>query len=152
MVTSAIFSYYSNMTHSQAVDILKEHDIRPTLQRIEVAKAVLNKNWHLTAAALSEEVNKLYPKVARASIFNTIKLFEKQGLLKRIELSAEETYYDSNRKPHHHLIDKKKKKIYDIDLPASLENKIKEMLQKELQKKNISAPADVDINITALVR
>lgn len=140
------------MTHTQASLILKEKGIRPTLQRVEIAMVVLSQHWHLTATSLSEKVNELYPKVARASIFNTLKLFEEKGLLKKIELADDETYYDSNVEPHHHVIDKNKKKIYDIDLPKSIENKIKEVMKKEMQKQNLHLPQNLDINITAFIR
>lgn len=140
------------MTHAQASLILKEHGIRPTLQRVEIAMIVLSQHWHLTAASLSEKVNKLYPKVARASIFNTLKLFEEKGLLKRIEVSNDETYYDSNIEPHHHVIDKNEKRIYDIHLPSNIENKIKEIMKKEMQKQNLHLPDTLDINVTAFIR
>lgn len=139
------------MEQQKVAQVLQEHGIRPTLQRMEIANILFQKNRHLTAASLSDKVNQAYPKVSRASIFNTIKLFEEKGLLKRMEISEQETYYDSNIKPHHHLIDKEKKEIHDICFSQELESKIKEMMKEEIQKQNIKISKDMEINITAFL-
>lgn len=135
------------MDNNEIVKTLRDHDIRPTVQRVDIAKVIFSQNWHCTATEISEEVNKAMPRVARASIFNTIKLFEEKGLLKKLELSVAEAIYDSNIEKHHHLINKESNQVHDIKIPAELEEQLYKNIVQQASEKGLHLPAGLDIKI-----
>ena len=55
--------------------LLKERDITPTKQRLEIADLIFSKNQHFTAAALIEKVRLANLPISQATIYNTLCLF-----------------------------------------------------------------------------
>ena len=84
-------------------NLLKEKDITPTKQRLEIADLIFSKNQHFTAAALIEKVRLAHLPISQATIYNTLCLFESKGLLKTIDLQNDCKFYDTNLNSHHHL-------------------------------------------------
>ena len=100
------------------VNKLRSSGLRPTKQRILIAKNLFdrNKTFHFTIETLNKEINrKGKGKVALATVYNTVEAFTKAGYLKEILTSKSKSYYDTNIKSHHHFYDEGTKKLTDID-------------------------------------
>ena len=100
------------------VNKLRTSGLRPTKQRILIAKNLFdrNKTFHFTIETLNKEINrKGKGKVALATVYNTVEAFTKAGYLKEILTSKSKSYYDTNIKSHHHFYDEGTKKLTDID-------------------------------------
>ena len=100
------------------VNKLRTSGLRPTKQRILIAKNLFerNKTFHFTVEALNKEVNKKGKvRVSLATVYNTVEAFTKAGYLKEILASKSKSYYDTNIKSHHHFYDEGTKKLTDID-------------------------------------
>ena len=100
------------------VNKLRTSGLRPTKQRILIAKNLFerNKTFHFTVEALNKEVNKKGKvRVSLATVYNTVEAFTKAGYLKEILTSKSKSYYDTNIKSHHHFYDEGTKKLTDID-------------------------------------
>lgn len=82
--------------------MLRVSGIQPTSQRIVVAKALFAKHQHVTADHLYEALLQTGSRVSKATVYNTLKLFVENGLLREIFIDSGRTYYDSNTSHHHH--------------------------------------------------
>ena len=109
------------------VNKLRTSGLRPTKQRILIAKNLFerNKTFHFTVEALNKEVNKKGKvRVSLATVYNTVEAFTKAGYLKEILTSKSKSYYDTNIKSHHHFYDPDSKKLTDIDYQEVIMKKI----------------------------
>ena len=125
--------------------LLKEKDITPTKQRLEVADLIFSKNQHFTAAALIEKARLASLPISQATIYNTLCLFESKGLLKTIDLQNDCKFYDTNLNSHHHIYNTSNNTLTDIsddriafskipDIPKHLEVEQTEVLIKVRNK------------------
>jgi Fe2+ or Zn2+ uptake regulation protein len=102
------------MNEAQVQKLLEERRVRPSAQRVAIAKHVLCTKEHPTAEQVWRKVKADYPFVSRATVYNTLNLFVKKGLLRRYELSDAGSVFDPNCTKHHHLVDEESGKIVDI--------------------------------------
>ena len=103
------------------IDILKKlrsSGLRPTKQRVEIAKFLFerDKTFHFTVESLNKLLaKKTTSRFALATIYNTVHAFKEKGYLKQIPLNANQAYFDTNISDHHHFYDVKEKKLIDLD-------------------------------------
>ncbi len=91
-----------------------EHDILPTPQRLEVADILLRKPQHLSAEQIIDGLRDNGSTVSKATVYNTLKLFEKNGLINECIVDPERRFYDSSTHPHHHFYNVDSGKLTDI--------------------------------------
>ena len=96
------------------VQILKEHGIQPSAQRVAVAEYVLHTTEHPSADKVWAGVQKNFPMISRATVYNTLNLFVEKGLLRELHLTPDSVIFDPNTDRHHHFIDEDTGRIYDI--------------------------------------
>lgn len=89
------------MSHVSA--LLKERGITPTQQRIEIAQLLFERPQHVSAEQLLEQVNRGRGRVSKATIYNTLNLFSRKGLVREIIVDPTKVFYDSNISRHHHF-------------------------------------------------
>ena len=112
------------------IDILKKlrsSGLRPTKQRVEIAKFLFEreKTFHFTVESLNKLLTKkLASKIARATIYNTVHAFKAAGHLSEVEVRGNKTYFDTNVSNHHHFYDSETTELIDIDANDILIQKI----------------------------
>jgi Fur family transcriptional regulator, iron response regulator len=104
---------------ARARAILEQHGVRPTSQRVRVAEILLTEPRHLTAEQILGSLRESQGRVSKATVYNTLKLFVDQGLVRPIHVDPERCVYDSMMAPHHHFQDLDTGEMYDIQ-PADL--------------------------------
>ena len=103
------------------IDILKKlrsSGLRPTKQRVEIAKFLFEreKTFHFTVESLNKLlIKKLASKIALATIYNTVHAFKTAGHLSEVEVRGNKTYFDTNVSNHHHFYDSETSELIDID-------------------------------------
>jgi Fe2+ or Zn2+ uptake regulation protein len=102
----------------RSIEILREHGIQPSAQRVAVADYVLFTEDHPSADDVWTRVKKGFPMLSRATVYNTLNLFVKQGLLRELLLSEGKVVFDPKITAHHHLIDDLTGKIHDVPWDA----------------------------------
>ena len=112
-MTEKIFSY--PLDQETVISLLREHDITPTRQRLEIAQYLFQKQQHLSAEHILESVNKLDHHVSRATVYNTMGLFTKKGLVREVLVDRERVFYDSNSSPHHHIYNMDTGELKDLE-------------------------------------
>ena len=103
------------------IDILKKlrsSKLRPTKQRVEIAKFLFEreKTFHFTVESLNKLLTKKSTsKIALATIYNTVHAFKAAGHLSEVEVRGNKTYFDTNVSNHHHFYDSENSELIDID-------------------------------------
>ena len=97
---------------------LRSSGLRPTKQRVEIAKFLFEreKTFHFTIDSLNNLlVKKTTSKFALATIYNTVHAFKSAGHLSEVEVRGNKTYFDTNVSNHHHFYDSETSELIDID-------------------------------------
>jgi len=94
---------------------LRENNISPTKQRLELAEIIFSKNQHFTAADLINMAVNSDLNISQATVYNTLCLFEKRGILKTINLQNDCKFYDTNLSLHHHIYNTSSNLLTDVD-------------------------------------
>lgn len=102
------------MAHDDTVELLREHNINPSAQRVAVADYVLHTDQHPSADEIWARVKTSFPMVSRATVYNTLNLFVERGLLREFALTEGRLVFDPNLDDHHHFIDEDTGAIYDV--------------------------------------
>ena len=112
------------------VDIFKKlrtSGLRPTKQRVEIAKFLFDrdKTFHFTVEGLENFlVKKTSSKIALATIYNTVHAFKKAGHLNQVDVRGKKTYFDTNVSNHHHFYDNETSELIDIEASEIVIQKI----------------------------
>ena len=93
---------------------LVEHGIQPSAQRLAVAEYVLFTEDHPTADQVWGRVRETFPRLSRATVYNTLNLFVEKGLLQQLVLAEGSVVFDPKMEPHHHFVDQDTDEIHDI--------------------------------------
>jgi Fur family transcriptional regulator, iron response regulator len=97
---------------------LRSAGIVPTLQRLVVAAVMLERPVHMTAEQVLSMARGRLPEISRATVYATLQLFVRSGLLKELPIDGEATVFDSNTAPHHHLYDVDTGQVTDLPIGA----------------------------------
>ncbi|MDB4967009.1 MAG: Peroxide stress regulator [Myxococcales bacterium] len=99
-------------------DILREHGIQPSAQRLAVAGYVLSTDEHPSAEEVLRRAKAQLPMISRATVYNTLNLFCKKGLVRQLVLAEGNVVFDCNVELHHHFIDVDTGTIHDVPWKA----------------------------------
>ncbi len=102
------------MSRKEIVQKLKQYGVMPTSQRIEVASILLARPQHLSADQIIDKLNTRRSCVSKATVYNTLKLFSQQGLVKELNVDSSRKFYDSTTHAHHHFFHVESGKLTDI--------------------------------------
>ena len=112
---SKIYTYRPQSNFNQAIKKLSNIGIRPTKQRMILAKLLFeNGDRHISAEEIFDELKKDNRKISLATIYNTLKQFTDIGLLREINIDQKKSIYCTNHDPHYHLYIEDENKILDI--------------------------------------
>jgi Fur family iron response transcriptional regulator len=116
----------SRFRHSLKLDMIKidiparlrEHGIQPSAQRLAVAEYVLATEEHPSADQVLARAQAVLPMISRATVYNTLNLLVKRGLLRELVLSPGNVVFDCNVTQHHHFVDDATGTIHDVPWDA----------------------------------
>jgi Fur family iron response transcriptional regulator len=102
-------------TYSGVLDKLKSAGLRPTRQRLALAKLLLESGpRHVTAEELFHEARNAGIPVSLATVYNTLHQFTTVGLLREVVVDMGQSYFDTNTSHHHHFFDESTGRLTDI--------------------------------------
>lgn len=107
--------------------LLKEKGINPSIQRIKIFKALMGNKDHPTAKDIYERILREIPTLSKTTVYNTVKLFEKKGILQPLRIKEGETRYDMKAELHTHFRCRKCGNLYDLKSKESLIKKKEEI-------------------------
>ncbi len=101
--------------YSHVIDRLRAAGLRPTRQRLALAKILFEGgDRHVTAEMLHAEVLNANVRVSLATVYNTLHQFTSCGLLREIVVDASRSYFDTNTSDHHHFFMEDSGDLVDI--------------------------------------
>jgi len=103
------------MNSDQMANLMRDHDIKPTRQRLSIAVALLSRPQHLSADQVLAAVRGRGEQVSKATIYNTLGLFTRNGLLREVCVDNSKIFYDSTIRPHHHIYNIETGVLQDLD-------------------------------------
>lgn len=103
--------------------ILEEKGIKPSIQRIQIFKCLMDNKNHPTAKDIYERISKKIPTLSKTTVYNSVKLFEDKGILKPIRIKEGEARYDIGVAFHPHFRCKKCGRLFDLDKKLLVKDK-----------------------------
>src|SRR5688500_19844898 len=98
-----------------ALDRLQQAGLRPTRQRLALARLLFDKaERHITAEQLHAEAIDAEVQVSLATVYNTLHQFTDAGLLREVVVEAGRSYFDTNVGDHHHFFHETSGELQDI--------------------------------------
>ncbi len=95
---------------------LKEHDIKPSVQRVAIMQYL---SEHLTHPTIDQIYNDLVPDMptlSKTTIYNTLRLFYDKKAVIALFIDEKNVRYDGDTSNHAHFKCKKCGAIYDVPL------------------------------------
>ena len=116
----------------------KERGHRMTGPRDAILDVVNKKQGHLTADDIFFEVRKSYPGIGIATIYRTLDLFVRMGLVNKFDFGGGKSRYEfaSKEKHHHHLVCKNCGRVVDYDSFLDEETELIKKIEAELNRKH----------------
>jgi Fur family transcriptional regulator, iron response regulator len=101
--------------YTRALERLKAVGLRPTRQRLALARLLLERGpRHVTAEELFQEARGADIHVSLATVYNTLHQFTNAGLLREVVVDMGQSYFDTNTSHHHHFFDERTGTLTDI--------------------------------------
>ena len=109
---------------------LSEKGYRLTPQRMMVLTAIENSANHISAEEIYVQVVKKYPYVNISTVYRTLDLLKRLGLVTETDLGGGRVrYHPSDKGHHHHLVCQECGAIIDLD--ESVLSPLKDTLRRE---------------------
>ena len=118
------------MPYEKIKNILRQSNLRPTKQRIAIFDILFRQeNWHFSADIVEKICSESGVKISAGTIYNVLNDFYAKGLISKVMIDDDRSWFDTNTSDHFHVYDTKDRKLYDIapeDIDLSLPKTIKE--------------------------
>lgn len=100
---------------SEPLDLLREHGLPVTAQRLAVLRAVSSRP-HSRAEAIAEDVRAEIGSISRQAVYDALGILSEKGLIRRIQPAGSPALYEDRvGDNHHHLICRGCGKTVDVD-------------------------------------
>jgi len=106
---------FTVLAADQAARRLRDYDILPTRQRVQIARVLLTGDQHVSADQVQELVRATGSRVSKATVYNTLGLFADKGILREVNVDPNRVFYDTNNSVHHHFYNIDSGELSDID-------------------------------------
>lgn len=105
----------TNRPFTRALDRLKSVGLRPTRQRLALARLLFEQgDRHVSAEQLHDEAIRANVRVSLATIYNTLHQFTALGMLREVVVEPGRSYFDTNISDHHHFFFEESGQLQDI--------------------------------------
>jgi Fur family transcriptional regulator, stress-responsive regulator len=100
---------------TDAAELLRQHGIQVTAQRLAVLRAVTGQP-HITADAVAEAVRAEIGAISLQSVYDALGVLVAEGLIRRIQPAGSPARYEDRvGDNHHHLICRSCGRVVDVD-------------------------------------
>jgi Fur family transcriptional regulator, peroxide stress response regulator len=123
-------------------EVLADHGLKVTPQRVAVYEAISKMNNHPNADTIIEFIKKKYPNIAVGTVYNTLETFAEKGIINRIKTNGDVMRYDAALHRHHHLYSIDARRIEDY-----YDEELNQYVVEFMKKRNIPNFTIKDVNI-----
>ncbi len=103
-------------TELNLVTKLRENNINPSLPRIEILEYLYKNRIHPNIEEIYSALSPKMSSLSKATVYNTMELFEQKGIVKGLHIESNEIRYDIRTDRHGHLKCIECGAIYDIEV------------------------------------
>lgn len=102
-------------TTQELAERLTGAGIQPTAQRLAIFRYVATEADHPTAEDVKRWMDRNFPKVSLATVYNTLNLLVQAGQLRAFRFPhTDKMVYDHNTAHHYHFLDEESGELLDI--------------------------------------
>ncbi|TAL69375.1 MAG: transcriptional repressor [Bacteroidetes bacterium] len=112
--------------------------LKATVQRLVILETLTDNFSHPTAESIFKKIKKDYPSISLSTVYNTLEVFRKHGIVRIVNTDSVTVRYDSVTDTHHHIFFEGNNKIEDYYNPE-----LDKLLQKFFLKNKIP---NIEIN------
>ncbi|MCX8095524.1 MAG: transcriptional repressor [Caldisericia bacterium] len=95
-------------------DLLIKKGISPSIQRLKTLEYLYENRTHPSVDMIYDKLKNEIPTLSKTTIYNVLRKFIKEGLVKEITIEGNEVRFDIFIQPHAHFKCEKCGKIFDI--------------------------------------
>lgn len=108
----------SDVQLQEALDTLKSTGVRITPQRHAILEYMIHSATHPTADEIYRALEKTFPNMSVATVYNNLRVFRKSGLVKELTYGDSSSRFDFVTHDHYHMICSDCGKIVDFHYPG----------------------------------
>lgn len=97
-------------------EICHKNQSKITPQRLEIYKQILQLEGHPTIEEIYQKIKKKNSYLSLDTIYRNVALFEKWGILRKVNIAGKAGCFEKNIKEHHHFSCKKCGILIDFEL------------------------------------
>jgi Fe2+ or Zn2+ uptake regulation protein len=90
--------------------------INPSIQRLKIYAYLSQVHNHPTADAIHCRLVQDIPTLSKTTVYNTLSLFQRRGLVQGITIDENEVRYDADTSPHAHFRCERCGRIFDVPI------------------------------------
>lgn len=103
------------LSRAGVIELMRQKGVNPTQQRVEIAQVLFAEPQHLSADQVLSLVNKQRAIVSKATVYNTLGLFARKGLVREVIVDPTKVFYDPTTAPHHHFYNVDTGELMDVE-------------------------------------
>jgi Fur family peroxide stress response transcriptional regulator len=84
--------------------VCRRYGVKATHQRSEIYRELASTKEHPDAETIYKRVRERIPAISLDTVYRTLRLLEKKGLISRMGFLGEKTRFDGNTHRHHHFV------------------------------------------------
>jgi Fur family peroxide stress response transcriptional regulator len=84
--------------------VCRNYGIKATPQRSEIYRELVSTDEHPDAETIYARVRRRISSISLDTVYRTLRLLEKKGLISRVGFLGEKTRFDANTARHHHFV------------------------------------------------
>lgn len=107
-----------NTVMTEAVQNLKDANIRITPQRYAVLEYLIENHTHPTADEIYRALESRFPNMSVATVYNNLRLFTEIGFVQEMSYGDASSRFDFSSTRHYHAICQECGKIVDFHYPG----------------------------------
>lgn len=88
---------------TQAIDILQQHHLRPSEQRIAVLSYLITHRTHPSVDTIYEDLHSAMPTLSRTTVYNVLHSLVQCGAIQMLTIDDKNIRYDADTTPHSHF-------------------------------------------------
>lgn len=103
------------LSRDELNELLQSFGVTPTQQRVQIAQVLFARDQHFSADQVLAMVNEERSRVSKATVYNTLGLFARKGMIREVIVDPTRVFYDPNTRAHHHFYNVDTGTLMDID-------------------------------------
>jgi Fur family transcriptional regulator, peroxide stress response regulator len=113
----------------RSVERLRSEGFKITPQRTAILDLFHEVGDHLTPQEIYQRLEGHVASLSLATVYNTLEVFEKVGILSRVMAENGQTYFDPNPTRHHHGVCERCEALFDLQIDEDTMSQVMNLLQ-----------------------